>query len=174
MRPTTTTSAGFATGDRSGGSSTTASGAVSTGLGAGAFASGLGPQATSEQATKALTQERIRRRLAWGKLPSRWPSKFTSIPSARPVGRLSSGSTAAASTKSGVPLKKLFNTSGLSYREGGWGQKLATGKVTEAQALDALASDGKLIKRPFALTGEAALVGFDEAAYKAAFASVKA
>jgi arsenate reductase len=75
--------------------------------------------------------------------------------------------------KSGVPLKKLFNTSGLSYREGGWGQKLAAGNVTEAQALDALASDGKLIKRPFALAGERALVGFDEAAYKAAFASVK-
>jgi arsenate reductase len=71
--------------------------------------------------------------------------------------------------KSGVPLKKLFNTSGLSYREGGWGQKLSAGKVTEAQALEALASDGKLIKRPFALTGDSALVGFDEAAYKKAF-----
>jgi arsenate reductase len=69
--------------------------------------------------------------------------------------------------KSGVPLKKLFNTSGQSYREGGWGDKL--GKVTEAQALDALASDGKLIKRPFILSGERVLVGFDEAAYKAAF-----
>jgi arsenate reductase len=75
--------------------------------------------------------------------------------------------------KSGVPLKKLFNTSGLSYREGGWGQKLAAGNVTEAQALDALASDGKLIKRPFALTSDGVLVGFDEAAYKAAFAASK-
>ena len=71
--------------------------------------------------------------------------------------------------KSGVPLKKLFNTSGLSYREGGWGQKLATGNVTEAQALDALASDGTLIKRPFALTADGVIVGFDEAAYKKAF-----
>lgn len=69
---------------------------------------------------------------------------------------------------SGVPLKKLFNTSGLSYREGGWSEKL--GNITEAQALDALAADGKLIKRPFVLTGDGVLVGFDEAAYKKAFA----
>ena len=69
--------------------------------------------------------------------------------------------------KSGVPLKKLFNTSGQSYREGGWSDKL--GKVTEAQALDALVADGKLIKRPFVLSGEQILVGFDEAAYKKTF-----
>jgi arsenate reductase (glutaredoxin) len=69
--------------------------------------------------------------------------------------------------KSGVPLKKLFNTSGQSYREGGWSEKLA--QVTEAQALDALAADGKLVKRPFVLADDVILVGFDEAAYKAAF-----
>ncbi len=63
----------------------------------------------------------------------------------------------------GVPLKKLFNTSGQSYREGGWSEKL--GQITEAQALDALAKDGKLIKRPFILADEQVLVGFDEAAY---------
>ena len=70
--------------------------------------------------------------------------------------------------KSGVPLKRLFNTSGQSYRDGGWGEKLA--KVTQAQAIDALAADGKLIKRPFILDGETVLVGFDEAAYGEAFA----
>ena len=69
--------------------------------------------------------------------------------------------------KSGLPLKKLFNTSGVSYREGGWGQKIAG--VSEAEALAALAADGKLIKRPFVLTGERVLVGFDEATYAAAF-----
>ncbi|RYZ08587.1 MAG: Spx/MgsR family RNA polymerase-binding regulatory protein [Myxococcales bacterium] len=69
--------------------------------------------------------------------------------------------------KSGVPLKKLFNTSGQSYREGGWSEKL--GQVTEAQALDALAADGKLIKRPFVLSGEQVLVGFDEGAYAKEF-----
>lgn len=69
--------------------------------------------------------------------------------------------------KSGVPLKKLFNASGQSYREGGWSDKL--GKVSEAQALEALANDGKLIKRPFILSGDGVLVGFDEGAYKVAF-----
>jgi arsenate reductase (glutaredoxin) len=69
--------------------------------------------------------------------------------------------------KSGLPLKKLFNTSGQSYRDGGWSEKLGT--VTEAQALDALAADGKLIKRPFVLIGDQVLVGFDEAAYKKTF-----
>src|SRR5438046_2644405 len=69
--------------------------------------------------------------------------------------------------KSGVPLKKLFNTSGQSYREGGWGQKL--GDVDEAKALAALAADGKLIKRPFVLADDRVLVGFDEATYAATF-----
>jgi arsenate reductase len=71
--------------------------------------------------------------------------------------------------KSGVPLKKLFNTSGQSYRAGGWGGKLDA--ISEAEALAALVADGKLIKRPFILTGERVLVGFDEAAYAAAFAT---
>ena len=39
--------------------------------------------------------------------------------------------------------------------------------MTEAQALAALAGDGKLIKRPIVDTGEVVLVGFDEAAYTA-------
>lgn len=69
--------------------------------------------------------------------------------------------------EAGVPLKKLFNTSGQSYREGGWSEKLGT--ITEAQALEALARDGKLIKRPFVLNGDEVLVGFDEAAYRKAF-----
>lgn len=68
---------------------------------------------------------------------------------------------------SGVPLKKLFNTSGVSYREGGWSDKLD--RITEAQALDALVADGKLIKRPFLLSGDAVLVGFDETAYEKTF-----
>src|SRR5260221_9192355 len=70
--------------------------------------------------------------------------------------------------KSGLSLKKLFNTSGQSYREGGWSEKLD--KVTEAQALEALASDGKLVKRPFVLSGDAILGGFDEPLFKKTFA----
>jgi arsenate reductase (glutaredoxin) len=63
-----------------------------------------------------------------------------------------------------VPLKKLFNTSGISYREGRFGERLAT--MSEAEALDALAADGKLIKRPLLLGKGFALFGFDEAAYE--------
>ena len=69
--------------------------------------------------------------------------------------------------QSGLPIKKLFNTSGESYRKGRFGERLAT--MTEAEALDALAKDGKLIKRPVVLGGDFALVGFDESAYGARF-----
>jgi arsenate reductase len=73
-----------------------------------------------------------------------------------------------ALTLTGLPLKKLFNTSGESYREGRFGERLAT--MTDAEALAALAGDGKLVKRPFVLGDDFALVGFDEAAYRARFA----
>jgi arsenate reductase len=66
--------------------------------------------------------------------------------------------------KSGLPIKKWFNTSGGSYREGKWGEKLAAGLSDDA-ALSALAADGKLIKRPIVDAGDVVLVGFDEAAY---------
>lgn len=67
----------------------------------------------------------------------------------------------------GVPLKKLFNTSGESYKAGKFKDKLPT--MTEAQALAALARDGKLIKRPFVVAGDAVLTGFDEAAWREVF-----
>jgi len=70
-----------------------------------------------------------------------------------------------ALTTSGLPLKKFFNTSGASYRDGKFGERLAT--MSEAEALDALAADGKLIKRPLLFGKGFALVGFDEAAYGA-------
>ena len=65
-----------------------------------------------------------------------------------------------------LPLKKLFNTSGVSYREGRFGERLAT--MTESEALDALAKDGKLIKRPLLVGAGVTLVGFDEQAYRKA------
>ena len=68
---------------------------------------------------------------------------------------------------SGLPLKKLFNTSGESYRAGRFGERLPT--MTEAEALAALAADGKLVKRPFMLGEDFALVGFDEASYRERF-----
>ncbi|MEM1415179.1 MAG: Spx/MgsR family RNA polymerase-binding regulatory protein [Myxococcota bacterium] len=67
---------------------------------------------------------------------------------------------------SGLPLKRFFNTSGMSYRQGGFSEKLKT--MTKAEALDALAADGKLIKRPLVDGGDVVLVGFKEAEYEAA------
>jgi len=72
-----------------------------------------------------------------------------------------------ALTLAEVPFKKLFNTSGQSYRDGNFGEKLKT--LTQAQALDALAKDGKLIKRPLVFGDGFALVGFDEKAYAKRF-----
>jgi arsenate reductase len=64
-------------------------------------------------------------------------------------------------------LKKLFNTSGQVYREMKLGEKLAG--MTEAKALDLLAGNGRLVKRPFLLVdGEAAAVGFNDAEWKQA------
>ena len=67
---------------------------------------------------------------------------------------------------SGRPLKKLFNTSGKSYRDGGYKEKLA--KMSDDQALSALAADGMLIKRPLMLGDGFALVGFREEEWREA------
>ena len=53
--------------------------------------------------------------------------------------------------RSGLPIARFFNTSGESYRAGNFKAKLAT--LSEADALAALARDGKLIKRPIVDTG---------------------
>ncbi|HJL06071.1 MAG TPA: Spx/MgsR family RNA polymerase-binding regulatory protein [Polyangiaceae bacterium LLY-WYZ-15_(1-7)] len=62
--------------------------------------------------------------------------------------------------RSGLPIKRFFNTSGKSYREGGFSQKLP--EMSDDEALAALAADGKLIKRPLVDAGDATLVGFRE------------
>jgi arsenate reductase len=77
------------------------------------------------------------------------------------------GELARAMKLAGVPVKKLFNTSGQSYRDGGFGERLP--KMSESESLDALARDGKLVKRPLVIGRDYALVGFDEAAYRARF-----
>jgi arsenate reductase len=69
---------------------------------------------------------------------------------------------------SGLPVAKLFNVSGGSYRDGDFKARLPG--MTEDQALAALAADGKLIKRPLILGNGFALVGFREADYVARFA----
>ncbi len=65
--------------------------------------------------------------------------------------------------RSGLPIRKMFNTSGQSYRAGGFGEKLAT--MSDEDAIAALAADGKLIKRPILDGGDYVLVGFDEGKY---------
>ena len=66
--------------------------------------------------------------------------------------------------KSGLPLDRLFNISGVSYREGGFKDRLAT--MSDDQKLAALAADGKLIKRPLVDAGSSALVGFKPAEWE--------
>jgi arsenate reductase len=68
--------------------------------------------------------------------------------------------------RSGKPLKAFFNTSGESYKNGKFKDRLAT--MSEDEQLAALAADGKLIKRPILDTGKAVLVGFAEAEWKVA------
>lgn len=63
--------------------------------------------------------------------------------------------------KSGLPLKKFFNSSGQLYRAMGLAQKLPT--LTEEEQLTLLASDGLLVKRPLAVLEDTVLVGFREA-----------
>ncbi|MBS6685618.1 arsenate reductase family protein [Thomasclavelia spiroformis] len=60
--------------------------------------------------------------------------------------------------KSGLPLKRFFNTSGLKYRELNLKDKLPT--MSEDEQLTLLASDGMLVKRPIIETDDRVLVGF--------------
>ena len=62
--------------------------------------------------------------------------------------------------KSGLPLKRFFNTSGMIYRELGLKDKLP--KMTEEEQYAVLASDGMLVKRPLLIMGERVLTGFRE------------
>ena len=61
-------------------------------------------------------------------------------------------------------MKKLFNTSGVQYRELNIKDKLPT--MTEGQAVDLLASNGRLIKRPIAVHKSKITVGFDIEEFK--------
>lgn len=69
-------------------------------------------------------------------------------------------------------LKKLFNTSGVQYKELNIKDKLKG--MTEAQALDLLASNGRLVKRPIAVDGDRITVGFNEDEYKQVWSPGKA
>ena len=68
--------------------------------------------------------------------------------------------------RSGLPLKRFFNTSGRVYQSLGLKEKLPT--MDETEQLRLLASDGMLVKRPILVTDEAVLVGFREAEWEEA------
>ena len=62
--------------------------------------------------------------------------------------------------KSGLPLKKFFNTSGLLYKSMELKDKLP--KISEEEQLKLLATDGMLVKRPLVIRKDFVLVGFKE------------
>lgn len=62
--------------------------------------------------------------------------------------------------KSGLPLKRFFNTSGMRYRELGLKDKLKD--MSEDEQYELLATDGMLVKRPLLVYDDGVLVGFKE------------
>ncbi len=64
------------------------------------------------------------------------------------------------SARSGLPLKRFFNTSGQLYRSLQLKDKLPS--MSEDEQLRLLASDGMLVKRPLVVTDSAVLTGFKE------------
>ena len=64
------------------------------------------------------------------------------------------------SARSGLPLKRFFNTSGQLYRSLQLKDRLPS--MSEDEQLRLLASDGMLVKRPLAVTDSAVLTGFKE------------
>ena len=67
--------------------------------------------------------------------------------------------------KSGLPLKKFFNTSGLQYKALGLKDKLP--EMSEAEQLALLATDGMLVKRPLLVGEDFVLTGFRPAEWEA-------
>ena len=63
--------------------------------------------------------------------------------------------------KSGLPLKRFFNTSGRLYKEMQLKVKLPT--MNEEEQLKLLATNGMLVKRPLVVNGDMVLIGFKEA-----------
>ena len=65
--------------------------------------------------------------------------------------------------RSGLPLKRFFNTSGLQYKTLNLKEKLP--QMSEEEQLALLASDGMLVKRPLLVSEDFVLTGFREAEY---------
>ena len=67
--------------------------------------------------------------------------------------------------RSGLPLRRFFNTSGMIYRELGLKDKLDI--MSEDEQLKLLASDGMLVKRPLLVCDKAVIPGFKEKDWEA-------
>lgn len=77
--------------------------------------------------------------------------------------RLNKEELSALYKKSGLPLKRFFNTSGMKYKELQLKDKLPT--MSEDEQLELLATDGMLVKRPIVETETRVLVGFKAVEY---------
>ena len=66
--------------------------------------------------------------------------------------------------KSGLPLKKFFNTSGILYREQNLSEKLPS--MSDDEQFKLLASDGMLVKRPLLVCDDAVIPGFKEETWR--------
>lgn len=66
--------------------------------------------------------------------------------------------------KSGLPLKKFFNTSGMLYKSMELKDKLP--EMSEEAQLRLLATDGMLVKRPILIAGDRVLTGFKESEWE--------
>lgn len=66
--------------------------------------------------------------------------------------------------KSGLPLKRFFNTSGMLYRDMELSKRLPD--MSEDEQFKLLASDGLLVKRPLLVAGDKVLTGFKESEWR--------
>lgn len=66
--------------------------------------------------------------------------------------------------KSGLPLKRFFNTSGTLYKTMELAKKLPD--MSEEEQLRLLATDGMLVKRPIIVDGDTVLTGFKESEWE--------
>lgn len=71
--------------------------------------------------------------------------------------------------KYNIPLKKLFNTSGLKYKELNLKDKLM--EMTDDDQIRLLSSDGMLIKRPLLVSDDVVLIGFKEKEWEEYFSN---
>ena len=66
--------------------------------------------------------------------------------------------------RSGLPIQKFFNTSGMKYKELGLKEKRKT--MSEEEQIALLATDGMLVKRPLLIGDDFVLVGFKESEWE--------